>query len=269
MTSPTSTERPVRRRPAPVRATVTRRTVLSPHLVRITVTLDDLDRFRWPGPAAHLKLMLPEPGSADVVLPEADAEGTVAFTPAVMPTMRTYTARQFDAASRELDIDVVLHGVGPASRWAETAALGDRLAVSIPRAAGFTLDPDADWLLLAGDASALPALATIADISPDLAISPAIVIEVTDAADRIDLGRTVDWLISSPSAAAGELMEQHLATMEFPSGRGQVWVAGESGSIRRIRADLLGRLGPGQIATRGYWRQGTQNHPDHDYGDEG
>jgi NADPH-dependent ferric siderophore reductase len=268
MTSTVSVQRPARRRPAPVRATVTQRTVLSPHFVRITVTLDDLERFRWVGPAAHLKLMLPEPGTSEVTLPEPDEAGTVALVPGAMPTMRTYTARRFGPTSRELEIDVVLHGVGPASRWAESTRPGDRLAVSVPRAAGFTLHPDAEWLVLAGDASAVPAIETIADISATLTVAPTIIVEVADAADRLDLGRPVEWLVAPPSAPSGSALERTLAAMTFPSTRGQIWVAGEAGSIRRVRATLLSQRSAEEITTRGYWRQGTQNHPDHDYGDE-
>jgi len=146
-----------RRRPAPLRAVVVRTAQLTPRLTRVTVTGEDFDRFRWPGPAGHFKLMLPEPGAADVNLPEADSSGTVVFTGTAMPTMRTYTASHFRADTYELDIDVVLHGDGPAAAWALQARPGGRLAVTVPRSAGFTEDPTADWVLLAGDASALPA----------------------------------------------------------------------------------------------------------------
>jgi NADPH-dependent ferric siderophore reductase len=267
MTRPVPTQRPVRRRPAPLRATVRRRTELSPHLLRITVGGDDLSRFRWPGPAGHLKLMLPLPGAAEVALPEPDEDGTVAFSRESMPLMRTYTARRFDAATGELDIDLVLHGVGPASDWAEHCAIGDPVAVSVPRAAGFVADPEAEWILVAGDASALPAVATITESVTALPVAPVFLVEIDDPADRLELGASVRWLVREAGQPPGAALEAAVADEPRPPGRGQVWVAGEAACIRRIRTGLLAHLAADQITTRGYWRDGTANHPDHDYGE--
>jgi NADPH-dependent ferric siderophore reductase len=249
---------PVRRRPAPLRATVLRVTALTPHLVRVTVTGDDFARFQWPGPAAHLKVILPEPGADDVALPEPDADGLVAFDRAAPVTMRTYTARRYDPTAGELDIDFLLHGDGPASNWAARARPGDHVAVTVPRAAGFTEAPDADWVLVAGDASALPAIATIA---PTLTRPATILVELADPADRLDVGHPVEWL------AAGEL-ERAIATVPRPGGRGQVWAAAEAGVVRGVRRRLVDEFGRDRLTTRGYWRVGASNHPDHDYGED-
>lgn len=51
-------------------------------------------------------------------------------------------------------------------------------------------------------------------------------------------------------------------------GRGQVWVATEAGVVRGIRRGLLAYLDRDQLTTRGYWRAGESNHPDHHYGDD-
>ena len=59
-------------------------------------------------------------------------------------------------------------------------------------------------------------------------------------------------------------------SIRFAGGSGQVWVACEAHAVRGIRADLLGGRGmpSGRVLTRGYWRAGHSNHPDHDYGDD-
>jgi NADPH-dependent ferric siderophore reductase len=260
-----------RRRPAPLRAQVLRSERLTPRLVRLSVTGPDFDRYRWQGPAAHFKLMLPEPGTDDVELPEPDQDGTVDFAAgprSTAPTMRTYTARDYDAETQVLDIDFVLHGHGPAASWAQQARPGDRLAVTVPRAAGFVEDPEADWVLLAGDTSALPAVATIAAV---LTTPATIIVAAADPAEQIDLGLAVQWLTGTgpdPTAAkSSNALEHAIAGFTVPPGRGQVWVAAEAAAIRRIRAGLLTRIDPSQVTTRGYWRIGEANHPDHDYGD--
>lgn len=254
-----------RPRPAPLRTTVVRNQRLSPHLARITVTGEQFHRYRWVGPAAHFKLTIPNPGSVDVDIPEPDADGNVTFGNAPR-IMRTYTARHFDPATRTLDIDIVLHGEGPVAAWAAQVEPGGRLAVSVPRSAGFVQNDDAEWLLIAGDASALPALATIADV---VTKPTTVMVEVDEVADQLDLGRPVHWVTRPAAALACAELERALADFVPPSGRGQVWVAAEAGAIRPIRSELLTRFEREQVTTRGYWRAGAQNHPDHDYGEEG
>lgn len=248
--------RPPRLRPAPLRATVVRCTRRTPHLVRITLGGEELTRLSWPGPAAHLKLMLPAPGARDVVLPRPDGDGMVDYAAGPPITMRTYTLTRYRPGPPELDLDIVLHGPGPATRWASAARPGDRVAVTVPRGAGFTADPSAQWTVLGGDASALPALTSIAAVT---ATPVAVYVELDDPADRLALPIPVTWL------RTGSLEEAVLAHPRAP-GRGQYWVAGEAAAVRRIRAGLLLHLPADQIATRGYWRLGAADHPDHDHG---
>src|SRR5689334_11439151 len=93
-------------------ATVKRVETITPRMVRVTFTSPELANFGWNGPAAHIKLIFAQPA------PESPG----AEPP--RPTMRTYTPRRFDRATRELDVDFILHGEGPASTWAEQAAVG-------------------------------------------------------------------------------------------------------------------------------------------------
>jgi NADPH-dependent ferric siderophore reductase len=50
----------------------------------------------------------------------------------------------------------------------------------------------------------------------------------------------------------------------------RIWVACEAAAMRRIRQHFLRDRGlPARsLVTRGYWRLGAANHPDHDYGDD-
>jgi NADPH-dependent ferric siderophore reductase len=142
-----------RRRPAPLRATVSQRTQLSPHLVRVTVTGPALAGFAYPGPASHFKLLLPAPGTGELILPTPGDDGLVSFDPAAPLIMRTYTARAFRPEVNEVDIDVFVHGDGPASTWAATARPGEEIAVTSPRRSGFHVPESARWV--AGEASAI------------------------------------------------------------------------------------------------------------------
>jgi NADPH-dependent ferric siderophore reductase len=45
---------------------------LSPRMVRVTFTGDDLGAFAWNEPAAHIKLIFPEDGQAEPPMPQPD-----------------------------------------------------------------------------------------------------------------------------------------------------------------------------------------------------
>lgn len=257
---------PRRGRPAPLAAVVTRVEQPSPRIRRVVLGGGDLGQFSWPGPASHLKLILPLPGQSAPDLPAPDAEGLVSYD-RTRVIMRTYTPRSFDAEAGELTIDVFVHGEGPASAWAERVQPGEGVAVSRPRAR-YDAEATAPWLVLAGDESAVPAIGTILDSGP-LPASTTVVIE-SDGDDGLGLpaGTTPTFVrrAESPMAALAEA----LADGVLPAGEGRVWVAGEATGIRRIRRHLLSERGlpAAAVVTRGYWRQGEADHPDHDFGED-
>ena len=111
---------------------------LSPHLRSITFGGDELADFVSASFDDHVKLMF-------------DAQGNQE------PVRRDYTPRHHDAARRELTLEFVLHGEGPAAAWAAQAAPGQQVSIGGPR--GSLIIPlDYDWHLLVGDETALPAI---------------------------------------------------------------------------------------------------------------
>ncbi|MEP7244436.1 MAG: siderophore-interacting protein [Gammaproteobacteria bacterium] len=259
-------------------ATVKRIEQLTPRMVRVTFTSTELADFGWSGPAAHLKLIF---SSAEPTLPTAASSSGAAASAASAgassepprPTMRTYTPRRFDRDSRELDVDFVLHGEGPASTWASQAAVGQTLTVAGP-GRNYVVDPGADWFVLAGDDSAIPAIATILEQLPPTA-QVTVFIEVVDAKDehRISAASnaTVTWLHrGEDNKIAGTLLEARLRDLQLPPGSGRIYVACESGAMRRIRRHLLTErsLSRDHVVTRGYWKLGATDHPDGDYGQD-
>jgi NADPH-dependent ferric siderophore reductase len=240
------------------------------HLVRVTFGGDGLRGFTWPGPGSHLKVFLPGPGQHNVDLPPADEDGFM-LPPAAgqpRPVTRTFTPLAWDEDSRRLDIEFLLHGHGPASQWAAGAKEGDNLAVSQPRRR-YDVLPDSRWLLLAGDESALPAITTILhDIEP--ALETGVIVEVEEPGREVDLPARPQVVVRSADQRPGAALLAAIADRELPAGPGQVWAACEARGVRDIRAYLLGTRGlpAARVLTRGYWRDGYENHPDHDYGDD-
>jgi len=80
----------------------------------------------------------------------------------------------------------------------------------------------------------------------------------------------VRWLPRQPGDRPGATLTSAVAAWTPPPGAGQVWAACEAVAVRDIRSQLLGPLGwpADRILTRGYWRAGEVNHPDHDYGED-
>jgi NADPH-dependent ferric siderophore reductase len=262
-----STPKPTRRFRAVEVVSVNR---LSPRLVRVAFGGDALDGFEITAPTQHVKLLFPAPGEDAPALPESGPDGLRFPDDRPRPPMRTFTPRRFDAASTTLEVEFVLHGEGPASTWAQRATPGQRIAVAGPGGRmPLALGPGR-WIV-AGDESAVPAIATLLDVLPASATAE-VYVEVDAASDAIELASEAEvvatWL---PRRAGrfGEALEAAVSVADV-AGVAGVWIACEATAVRRIRGALLTDRGvdPTTLVTRGYWRLGEQNHPDHDYGED-
>jgi NADPH-dependent ferric siderophore reductase len=261
---------PPRRRKPPRKAEVVSVAKVTPRLLSVLVTGDELDGFADAAPTSHLKVFLPAEGQDAPVLPEFTPDGAAQDADAPRPVIRTYTPRRYDPASRTLEIQFLLHGEGPASAWAERAKPGDKLAVAGP-GGRFSLEPAAGHWWLAADESAIPAAATLLEALPETA-TVEVHLEVDGPEDEIDFTApaktTISWHHRSPGAFGAELAAAARAAA-LPDGT-RIWVACEAGAMRGIRRYLLAErhIPAASLVTRGYWRTGEQNHPDHDYGED-
>jgi len=243
---------------------------ITPRLVSVWVTGEALEEFTIDAPTGHIKVFLPLPGQPAPLLPEFLPEGQVVPDDA-RPVVRTYTPRRFDTESRMLEVQFLLHGVGPASEWAERVSAGGKLAVAGP-GGRFSMDPMAEHWWIAGDESAIPAVGTLLEALPD-SVSAEVHLEVADADDEIEFASpaksTITWHHRRIPDAWGAELDEAARTAVIPDGT-RVWVACEAAAMRGIRRHLLADRGlpASSLVTRGYWRLGEANHPDHDYGDD-
>jgi NADPH-dependent ferric siderophore reductase len=230
---------------------------------RVTFGGDELATFVWSGPAAHIKIIFPEPGLGidTVAIPDPDGPRPT--------TTRTYTPRRFDAAAQTLDVDFALHGPGPAASWAEQAKAGQQLVLMGP-APGYAIDTEAPWYVLLGDDAALPAIETILEALPP-STRTTVLLEVAAADEARPLAgpaqTDVRWLVRAGGAAPGSALRAGLADIRWPDAAGTVYVGCESNAMRALRATILETSGldRSRVVARGYWRTGAVNHPDHDY----
>jgi NADPH-dependent ferric siderophore reductase len=193
---------------------------LSPNFLRVTFTGDDLDRFADNGWDQRIKLIPPLDDSGHDHLPTGPDWYTQwrALPDDRRNPIRTYTIRNVRAADREVDVDMVLHGVnGPASRWAVAAGPGSKMLIMGPNAdfsgpsGGIDFHPPATTrrILLVGDETAVPAIASILSRLPADAAGHAL-LEVPESADRLELaapaGFTVTWLPRDGASHGVELI---------------------------------------------------------------
>ncbi len=296
---------------------------LCPTLRRITLGGSDLGHLGVNGPSLDLrvKIVVPHGGSTSESVmaclaeyrPDAPLADDAQWyrTWLAMPeqergAMRTYTVRELrdTPGGTQLVIDFALHlpdgdGGGPATSWAAAASPGDAVAVVGPNRrvcgpdyAGIEWRPgDARRVLLAGDETAVPAVAGILEylsLRTDAdQWSGDVLLEVPHAEDRLDVAAppavTVSWLVRD-NAPRGALLTEAVEQAAPPAvqlashtvddvdvdhsilwetsaataAERYAWVAGEAGMLKPLRRWLLGPAGmtKEQVAIMGYWRQG-------------
>jgi NADPH-dependent ferric siderophore reductase len=269
---------PVPRRGRTARAVTVQRTErLTPSLVRVVVGGPGLTGFERPADAdAYVKVVFVHPDvprplprvpaapgeAAPVDLVDLDAVRDL-LPPEHAPRMRSYTVRDVDPAAGELTLDFVVHGdAGLAGPWAASARPGDEMLFVGP-GSGWTPDPSAGFHLLAGDLSALPAIAVGLEALPEDARGCA-VLEVHGPEDELALtapaGVEVRWVHQGDSRPGTRLVEAVLA-LSWPAGDVAGFVHGEAGAVRELRRYLrLDRgLGLDRLSVSGYWRAGVDD----------
>lgn len=232
---------------------------LTPRMRRITLK-GDMTGFAAPGHADHIKVFFFPEGVAPKLVPIGPRGAE--FAPGEQPQMRDYTPRRYDVAAGTLVLDFVLHGDGPASSWAAAASPGDKLVIGGPR--GSLIVPMAfDWYLLAGDETAIPALARRIEELPRGAKVIAIV-EVDSPAEHqpfpgaADVSLTYVYRNGAPAGQTSLILDR-LKVTRFPQGTAYAYVAGESAMSKAVRAHLTDERGfdPEYVKAAGYWLLGT------------
>jgi NADPH-dependent ferric siderophore reductase len=174
--------------------------------------------------------------------------------------MRSYTVRAWDPERRLLTLDFVVHGArGIAGPWAAQARPGDTLQITGPGGA-YAPDPEADWHLMVGDDSVLPAIAVSLSRVP-AGIPVFAVIEVAGPEHRqpLDSPGTLEVIWVHRRADAGQdpsLLLEAVRALSLPAGNGQAFVHGEATTVRAIRRHLVLERGlpTSALSATGYWK---------------
>lgn len=180
--------------------------------------------------------------------------------PEAWPVLRTYTVRRLDVEAREVWIDVVTHGdEGVAGPWAARVEPGATIHLRGPSGA-YAPRPEADHHLLVGDEAALPAIAASLEGLPAGAAAT-VFCEVDGPADEVDLVSagevTVHWLHRAPAApGTTTLLDDAVRAWDWPDGRVQAFVHGESALLKTVRPYVRERVERTDLSVSAYWRRG-------------
>ncbi|MER0245466.1 siderophore-interacting protein [Streptomyces sp. HSW2009] len=256
------TERPVRKQPQLHRGRVSRTEQLTPHMVRVVLGGEGLANFsagEWTD--HYVKLLFPIEG---VTYPEPfDIQQIRAEMPRDQwPVTRTYTVRSWDPVKGEVTVDFVVHGdEGVAGPWASSVKPGEEIYFLGPGGA-YAPAPDADWHLLVGDESALPAIAAAVDrLAAGGGANAHVYIEVADESEHQPLadapGVTVQWLYRD-GARVGAKLTEAVQALSFPAGEVHAFVHGEAGFVKELRRHLRieHQIPRERLSISGYWRLG-------------
>jgi NADPH-dependent ferric siderophore reductase len=257
MNAVTQVRRP-RRQPVRLwRVPVRRIERVTPRMARVTVA----GAADFPGAGTDQNVMLyfyPD----GVTLPDPlTLESARAMWSVVRPLTRTYTIRRHDPVSGEIDFDFVLHGShGLASAWAQRVEPGDDVIFVGPSPA-YQPDLSASAFLLAGDETALPAIAAILRVLP-AGVRARVLVEVADAAEEQPLPSSADVSISWLHRDGSNLLERAVREVSLPAESTEAWVAGERSSVVAVRHHLLEERGfpRGRVRPTTYWRKGQSGN---------
>ena len=238
---------------------------ISPGVISLTLGGEALRGFTSLGFDDHFKLML-APGRGQPLLLPTLREGRPVWPAdleaAQRPVMRDYTPRHFDPLALELDLEVALHGEGHADAWARQARPGDEVGIGGPKGS-FVLPEGLDWSVLAGDETALPAIARRLEELP-VGARVHVFVELADPADRRSLSSQAQvdlhWL-QRPPGQAGQALLQALREWPLPQGLGHTWAAGEAAAMAALRHHWQSLGQPAALMrVSAYWKQGQAGH---------
>ena len=260
-----------------IHLTVLRSEQLSTHWIRVTLGGGEIEKFRPMGFDQWFRLFLPIGGDAGLERVPAKANKMFGYLKFLRipdgerPVMRNYSVRAYRPATAdagaEIDVDFVLHGsaaegtAGPASRWAETCRPGEHVLIIDE---GLTFNPQrgTDRVLLVGDETALPAIASISASLPEEAVGMAI-IEVPSTEDALPFphpaGVEVVWIVRPHDVAPGSLALATLGRTALPDAPFHAYAAGEQALASGVRKHLVGERGVDKNAVSfcGYWKIGA------------
>jgi NADPH-dependent ferric siderophore reductase len=211
---------------------------VTPRMRRVRFTADDLGEMSF------------KPGQ-DLVLNLPQAHGD--------PARRHYTIRRLKDST--LEVDFVLHGDSPATRWAKNAQPATMIEAAGPRGRT-SVNPQAARHIFVGDETCLPGIFAMAESLPASAKAD-ILLEIATLEDKQELRSAAQIALTWIVRGQGSLLES-LKALEPAPHNTHAYIIGETAQVRDQRHYLVERgFTREQITAEGYWRPGRVGGHDH------
>jgi NADPH-dependent ferric siderophore reductase len=234
--------------------TVLNSEILFEGMQRVTLHYPDIAELAAQG--LHLRLILPRDLSRAPVWPVMGANGAPVWPKGADELHARYvTLKNIRAAREEVDIDVVRHGSGLISQWAQNAHAGQRIGAMGP--VGISALPEASSYFLAADGTGLPAVAQLLARLPEDAVGDVVAALPRGVSYRDYLPKTKLRVHALPPAAFEAEVLGHAQALT-DDGLGYAFFAGEFRNAQQLRGHFKTTLGMDktrQICTA-YWRRG-------------
>lgn len=251
---------------------VVRTEQVTSHMIRVVLGGSGFDTFT---PSeftdSYVKLVFVADDVDVVRLPQPLTLDSFAELPAAkQPLVRTITVRRADLVAREIAVDIAVHGDhGAAGPWAASAMPGQPMYLMGPSGA-YAPDPAADWHLMAGDETALPAISVALEALPANAIGQ-VFIEVAEPEDEVPLaapeGVQINWilrggradLVGEDRAGDHSPLVEAVKTAHWLPGQVHAFVHGEAQAVMHNLRPYIRKeraVDAKWASISGYWRRG-------------
>lgn len=227
-------------RQQPRELTVINKTLVTPNMLRVTFGGENIHTIPEDQESGYVKLIFPREDQKSL--------------------FRTYTIRY--QRDNEIDIDFVLHeDGGPASTWAKNAQPNDTILVGGPGPKKL-IEESADWQILVGDMTALPAMSVNLEKLPLDAKGYAI-IEVISEDDIQALqhpsGIELKWVVNPHPGENSSFLVDQITSLPWPKGSVSVWAACEFASMRALRSFFKNdtNVEKENLYISSYWKLGS------------
>ncbi|MEP3889490.1 MAG: siderophore-interacting protein [Hellea sp.] len=237
-----------------IQATVTDRTQISPNMIRVRLQSAMIKSFPVSAIGGHIKLIFPKEGQSQKDF------GRFIGSFGMRKRMRTYTIRNLQQESGEIDVDFVAHGdEGPASAWALSANLGDFIGLSFPGSPKMKRSQSNKYLV-AVDMTAFPAAATGIEALPADAQGD-VYTEILSKADIQPInapdGINLHWIVNNGSEGLGHELVNTIRSRSL-DGDESVFVAGEYKTVGDLRSYFRDekKYPKDQLYISSYWKRG-------------
>ncbi|MBB4952075.1 NADPH-dependent ferric siderophore reductase [Agrobacterium vitis] len=224
---------------------------ITPRIRRITFSTTNIAQFQN-SDAIHLKIMI----NFDQFLAQQKGQAHD-----FVPVWRRYTVRTIDSASHLIAIDFFLHDTdGPGANWAKSAQSGDMVGIASLSGSGFKT---ADWYLIAGDETSLPAIGRMVETLHANA-EGAIIIVVGNEHETQPLktpaNLRIKWIYRDSCADSQAELLAAIGSVDCPKDdrKKLIWAACDVQTARKIRHYLreTRSFTKEEEAVFGYWHRG-------------